>query len=140
MSEPVEAIRIDGLRSFVRGLKAIDKDLPKATRIAGNTAAGIVVDEAEPRVPRRSGRAAASIRAKSTRTAARVAGGKKSVPYFGWLDFGGRVGRNRSVKRPFIKSGRYIWASYSDKKDDVQDTLRDALVKIARDAGIEVDE
>jgi hypothetical protein len=63
-------------------------------------------------VPRRTGRAGGTIKAASTRTEARVSEGGARAPYMPWLDFGGRVGRKNSVKRPFLKEGRYIWKSF----------------------------
>src|SRR5689334_15341087 len=83
-----EPIKITGLAEFNRALRRMSTDLPKALRQAQNEAAGIVVDWARPRVPVRSGRAARSVRASSTRTAARVTGGGARVPYYPWLDFG----------------------------------------------------
>lgn len=138
----VDPIKIEGLSEFVRNLKKLDSDLPKAARLAGNEAANLIVGVAKPKVPRgpgRGGHAANSVKAKSTRTAARVAGGGKKYPYYGWLDFGGAVGRNRSVTRPFLKSGRYIWAAYDAHSDDVYKRLAGALVDVARQAGVEVD-
>lgn len=135
MSDPV---KITGLREFVRGLKDMDRDLGKLVRLAFNEAADIVVDDARPRVPRRSGKARASVKARSTQTAARIVGGGRKAPYYPWLDFGGRVGRRKSVKRPFLKDGRYIYASYDRRKGEFVDAMSDGLVKVARDAGIEV--
>lgn len=136
MAEP---IRIEGLREFQRGLRKMDKDLPKALRIALNEAAQIVVDEARPKVPRRTGRAAASIRVASTRTAARVREGGGRVPYMPWLDFGGRTGRNRSVVRPFYRQGRYVWRAVGARRDDITAAMEKALVGVAQSAGLEVD-
>lgn len=135
-----EPIRIDGLKEFTKNLKALDDDLPKAVRLAGNEAAGLVVDWARPRVPKRSGRAARTVKARSTRTQARVSGGSRRVPYYPWLDFGGRVGRSRSVRRPFIREGRYIYAGFMRQKDEVYDAYVRALVNVARSAGVEVSE
>ena len=131
-----EMIRISGLREFRRDLRRLDKSLPKGLRLAGNEAADIVVKAAKPRVPHRSGRAAGSLKAASTATMARVQGGSKRVPYFAFLDFGGRVGRRHSVKRPFLKQGRYIWAAFADNRGKVQKTLRKALSELARGAGL----
>jgi hypothetical protein len=134
-------IHVSGLREFQRGLKGIDKNAPKGLRTAGNEAAGIVVKEAKPRVPQgpnKGGHALSSVRASSTRTAARVSGGSKKFPYYAWLDFGGRVGRNNSVHRPFVKEGRYIWPAFVDKRPQVQDELHKALVEVARAAGVEI--
>ncbi|WP_240033199.1 HK97 gp10 family phage protein [Micromonospora globbae] len=134
-----EPIRITGLAEFSRNLRKLDNDLPKGLRLAMNEAAQVVVDYARPRIPRRSGRAAQSVRARSTRTAARVMGGGARVPYYPWLDFGGRVGPRRSVERPFKKEGRYIYAGFYAKRAEFEQILVDALVKVARDAGVEVD-
>lgn len=138
-----ETIKIDGLAEFTRNLKKINKDLPKAVRLAGNKAADIVVAQARPRVPTgpgKGGHAKSSIKAKSTRTAARVSGGGKRYPYYAWLDFGGRVGPDRSVKRPFLREGRYIWKAFADNRSKVEDVLTDALIDVARQAGVEVDD
>lgn len=138
-----EPIQIRGMSEFVRNLKKIDGDLPKAVRLAANESANVVVRYAKPKVPRGTGpggRAASTVRAKSTRTAARVSGGSKKHPHYPWLDFGGRVGRNRSVRRPFIKEGRYIWATYSERYEEVWRTLHGALIDVARQSGVEVDE
>ncbi len=132
----IEPIKVEGLREFSRGLRKLDKDAPKGLRIAGNKAAQIVVDTAKPRVPLgpgRGGHALSSIRASSTRTAARVSAGSKRFPYYPWLDFG----VNKSVRRPFIKQGRYIWKAYSDKKIEVERTLHDELINVAREAGLD---
>jgi hypothetical protein len=135
MADP---IRVEGLAEFRRNLKKLNADLPKALRIALNQAADIVVGDARPRVPRRSGRAAASIKARSTQTAVRVVGGSARVAYYPWLDFGGRVGRNKSVRRAFLKEGRYIYKSYFDNSDEFAEVLQAALLDVARQAGVEV--
>ena len=136
-----DAIKIDGLAQFSRNLKKLDNDLPKALRIALNEAADVVVSAALPRIPRRTGRAANSVKARSTRTLARVVGGGNRAPYYPWLDFGGRVGRKKSVKRPFFKDGRYLYVEYFAKRDsgEFERVLLQSLLKIADDAGVQVD-
>jgi hypothetical protein len=135
---PEEPIHVEGLREFSQGLKRLDDDMPKVLRLGLNGVAGVVVDDARPRVASQSGRARRSVRAKSTRTAVRVAGGGKRVPYYGWLDYGGKVGRSRSVVRPFKKQGRYIYPAYYAHRDRFPVLLEDALVDVARQAGLEV--
>lgn len=133
-----QAIRIEGLREFQRSIKRLDSDLPKALRVAFNGAGDIVVQDARPRVASKSGKARASVKAKSTQTAVRVVGGGNKAPYYPWLDFGGRVGPKRSVKRTFLQEGRYIYASYYDNHDRVQEATVDALVSAATAAGLVV--
>lgn len=138
----VEPIKIDGLGQFARNLRTLDNELPKALRQANNEAANVVVEYARPKVPlgpNAGGHARSSLRARSIRTAVRVSAGGKRYPYYPWLDFGGRVGRNRSVRRPFLRQGRYIWAGFSENYETVWRTLHDALIDVARRAGVEVD-
>jgi len=76
-----ETIKIDGLDQFVRNLRKIDNDLPKTLRVGFNDAAKLVVDYAQSRVPHKSGKAAKSIRATSTRSMVRVSeGGGRARP------------------------------------------------------------
>lgn len=135
MTEP---IKVDGLAEFSRNLKKLDTELPKKLRVTLNDVAQLVVDKAQPKVPRRSGRAAKSIKAKSTRTQARVAAGGSKVPYYGWLDFGGRVGRRKSVKRPVLQKGRYLYPAYESLRDSgtFEKALQEALSKLVIDVGL----
>lgn len=136
-----DAIRVEGLAAFQRNLKKLDADLPKALRIALNDAANVVVDAARPLVPRRSGKAQASIKARSTRTKVRVSEGGRRAPYMPWLDYGGegRV-RGRPAKRPFIREGRYVYKAYFGARDsgEFERVMTKALLGVAASAGIEV--
>lgn len=136
MTDP---IKIAGLAEFRRDLKTLDRELPKALRLAFNGAADIVVTEARPGIPSRSGRAKASVKARSTQTAARVVGGGARVKYYPWLDFGGRVGRRGSVTRPFLKDGRYIYNAYFRNRPRIEQVTEDSLMQVARQSGVEVD-
>lgn len=134
-----DAIRIEGLNEYVRSLKRLDSDLPKALRVAFNQAGEEIIATARAKVPRRTGVARASVKARSTQKAFRIVGGSKRVPYYPWLDFGGRVGRDKSVRRPFLRDGRYIYAAYYRHRDELAGRLEAALIDAARSAGVEVD-
>jgi hypothetical protein len=134
-----ELIRIDGLKELQRALKTLSKDAPKALRLAGNDAANLVVQDARPRVPigpGQGGHAASSIKAASTRTQSRVQEGGNRFPYMPWLDFGGAGGRGKKNRRPFLKKGRYIWASFVDNRQQVQDTLEESLTQVIQSSGL----
>jgi hypothetical protein len=133
-----EIVKIDGLSQFIRNLKRLDADLPKMNRRAMNDAAEIVLAYARPRVASRTGRAASTLKAQSTQTAVRVAAGGNKAPYYPWLDFGGRVGRRKSVKRPFIGEGRYIYPALAAKRREFEEALSKALTDTAQAAGLEV--
>lgn len=132
-----DAIRIQGLNEFVRGLKQVDGELPKVLRVAFNTAGTRIVNEARAGVPSRTGRARGSVKAKSTQTAFRIVGGSRKVPYYPWLDFGGTTPVGGT--RPFRRDGRYIYASYYRHRDELAGLLEAALIDAARAAGVEVD-
>ena len=136
MARADNAITVEGLRELRAALRKTDGDMHKMLRVAQNDAAQIVVNRAKPKVPARSGRARNSIRTASTQTATRVKAGSKRAPYYAWLDFGGRVGRKKSVKRPFLKSGRYIFPAYSETKDRVEDMLVKRLTDVCKEGGL----
>lgn len=133
-----EQIRVEGLRELRSALKRMDTGLPKLLRVALNEASGEVVDYAQARMPKRSGRAAASLKAKSTQKEARVGMGGRRAPYAPWLDFGGRVGPKRSVNRPFIRDGRYVYKGLENRRPQIIEIMSKALVQLAKDSGMEV--
>lgn len=130
-------VEVTGIADLQKALRQIDKDLPKelAAGLAG--AAEIVADEARPMVPRRSGAAAGSIKVKKQQRGAALAVGGTAAPYFPWLDFGGAVGRNKSVRRPFIKTGRYIYPALKKKDKQVRARVDEVLEQMAKKAGFD---
>lgn len=132
-------IAVFGLREFTRALRKIDGEAAKQVRLVFNEAAQLVVDTARPKIPRRTGAAAGSLKTRSTRTEVRVAFGGDRARHFPWLDFGGRVGRRKSVSRPFLKDGRYVYPSYHQRKPDIQRTMQAGIERVARGAGLDVD-
>ena len=135
MAEPIEVV---GLAQLSKSLRKVSADAPKALRVAINGVADQLVRLIRPRIPRRSGRAAGSLKASSTRTAARIGVGGSRAPYVPWLDFGGRTGRNRSVQRDFLKEGRYVYPTLKDERPKIERSLGEALVGVATGAGLDV--
>jgi hypothetical protein len=135
----VGKIEVAGLRDFQRQLKAMDAGLPKQLRLALNEASKVVIDYAGARMPSRSGRAKASLKARSTQRTARVALGGSRAPWAPWLDFGGegRV-RGRPAHRDFIKAGRYVYPALDIKRTEITEIMSEALTQLAKDAGLEV--
>jgi hypothetical protein len=133
-------IAVGGLAQLNRGLRKLDADAPKQLRIALNGAAQLLVDTARPTVPSVSGAARRSMKARSTRTSARVAVGGTTAPYFPWLDFGGQGKvRGRPAAREFISEGRYVYPTLSRIRPQIEDALRQGIVDAARGAGLEID-
>lgn len=131
-------ISVAGIREFRRSLRQMDAGLPKQLRLVFNGAADVVVTYARPKVARRTGRAAATLKARSGQQEARIAAGGRAAPYYPWLDFGGRVGPADSVERPFLTEGRYIYPTVRERRQDIQDVMGAGLSDLARGAGLEV--
>lgn len=135
MAMNVEPITVTGLKEFQKGLKQVDKDLPKELRKGFNEVADLVVADVRKRVPVRSGKARLSVRSASTQTAAQIKAGGRKAPYYPWLDFGGRVGPNKSVKRPFRQGGRYLYPAIKQNRDEMLEALDDVMVRLFRREG-----
>jgi len=71
-------------------------------RDACNDVAGTIATDTRGRVPRRSGRLAASVSRVPDPDGARVV---MSAPYAGWIEYGGTRGR------PYVADGRYLGAA-----------------------------
>lgn len=121
-------IQLEGLAKFRKGIKQIDPQLQKDFRQEILPIAQKVAGDAASRVPSRSGRAKGSIRAGVSGNNAYVQGGKSTVPYYGWLDFGARTpvsGRPRSVG-PWKGSGvgpqrgRFIYPAIDANRDNIE--------------------
>lgn len=132
-------ISVTGLAEFNRGLRQLDSEAPKALRVALNEAADTLIQATTPLIPRRSGAAAGSLKAKSTRTSARVSVGGRQAPYYPWLDFGGSTGPRKSVVRPFYKKGRYLYVTLEKVRPQIEEVLRRKITDVARNAGLQVD-
>lgn len=135
----MDPIKVVGLNEFRKGLRGMDRELPKTVRLALNGVADVLIDATRPKIPRRTGAAAASLKAQSTQSAARIAVGGAKAPYYPWLDFGGRTGRKKAAVRPFYKSGRYIYPTLAEQRDNIQDAMLKAMAQLASTNGVEVD-
>jgi hypothetical protein len=135
-----EKITVTGLREFQRALKDMDTGLPKMIRVVLNDATGVVIDWARPRIPSRTGRARASLKARSSQRVARVALGGNRAPWVPWLDFGGEGRRKgRPPARPFIRDGRFLYQGLKVKRAQVTDMMAAGLTELAKSSGLDVD-
>jgi hypothetical protein len=133
-----DKITVHGLKEAVHGLHKIENDVPKAVTIAFNGAADLIIGKARPLVPRRTGAAQGSLKARSTPRDVQISFGGPKAPYYPWLDFGGRTGRKGSARRPFIREGRYLYPTAVKYHPQIVDLMQDAVTKLVRDAGLDV--
>lgn len=143
MADDQVRIDVDDLRALRKALREADPELQKKLRVALKHAAEVVAENARSRVPVVKGKAKGSIRATSNASGAFVIGGKKTVKYYGWLDFGSRtprIGLPRSVG-PWThsgqgpKSGRFIYPAFKDKFGEVLHLVDTAISDSIKEAG-----
>ncbi len=131
MTDP---IRITGIKELQRSLRQMDADLPKQVRVVLNDAVQLVLDYAQPRFPYETGRAAQSLKARSSQREARIALGGRRAPYAPGLDFGG----GRPQFPPYTRGGRYVYKGLEVNRERVTGVMSDGLYALARDAGLEM--
>lgn len=139
MVMPADPIRMGGIRELQKALKEIDGEAQKELRLVWNAAAEMVAAEARSRMPSKSGKARASVKVASSQREARVKIGAARAPYAPWLDFGGKVGREGSITRPFLKDGRYVYPAYYSLKDDIQKLLEKKIQELCEKHGLNVE-
>lgn len=129
-------VRVEGLAELRRALrKAEQVDDMRDLRDGMKRAAEVVARDAQGRIPSRTGRTRGSVRAVSGGNKAFVVGGKKTVPHYGWLDFGSRTprtGQARSVG-PWANSGtgpargRFIYPAVDAREREVVHLVQQAV-------------
>lgn len=131
-----DTIKLTGIKDFQRSLRAMDADLPKQIRVILNDAMGLILDYAEPRFPRKTGRAAGSLKGASSQREARISLGGRRAPYAPGLDFGG--GANRPQFPPYRPGGRYVYKGLEVNRDKITQRMEQGLHDLARGAGLEM--
>lgn len=134
-------VDIVGLDEFMASVDRARGDVPDMVRMVQLDVADRIVTGAKGNVKSKTGAAKGSIRVRQVGPQRiEVTGGGSRAPYFGWLDFGGTVGVNDSVVRPYRRRGRFIWFEYFDLElgGDIEDTMDEELADILRRAGLDV--
>jgi len=103
----VAAVHVTGLRELRAALRKIDKSIAGELRDGLKRAIDTtIVPEARSRINSRSGKAAKSIRAVSGGNTLYIKGGGARVPYYGWLEFGGKLpGKRPQSKKALMWGG-----------------------------------
>lgn len=143
-------VDVRGLREVGAALRKVDKDLPKQIRVELQPIAAEVAAAVRAKVPRRTGKAQASVRPRSSQRGAAVAVGGQAAPYYPWLDWGGSTGPGHrpgvagsgAVKRPWLGKpggdGRYLYPAIAEKSDDIEKAAEAAVVNVAKRAQLGV--
>lgn len=133
----VQPIKITGLRDLQAALKELDGESQKLLRTTLNQAAETVAAGARRRVPTKTGKARNSVVVASSQREARVKEGSAKAPYMPWLDYGGKVGRKKSVARPFVKGGRYLYPTYEANRLSILAGLEKSIGQLISQVGLD---
>lgn len=134
-----QRVTVTGLRDLSKAFKALDTDAVDAMKAALKAIAEGVAADVRSRVPRRSGRMAGSYVPRGSVKGASIAFAGTRAPYAPWIEFGGSVGKARSVRRPVVKGGRYLYPAIDDNMADVEQKVADAISDLTSKYGFRVD-
>ncbi len=135
------SVRVLGLRDFQRSIQRLDRGIHRDMDKALRGAAKIVATTAKPTLPTgpaAGGHARSSVRPYAKTGSAGVRGGGSRFPYYGWLEFGGRVGPDGSVRRRWVKKGRYLLPAFLANRVRVRREMARVVARAARAAGLRV--
>lgn len=130
-------IRIRGLREVISALRRIDADIPGEMKEGMTNVAESVASRVRSKVPVLTGRARDSVKGRGGQSKASIVAGGRAAPHYPWLDFGGRVGRNKSISRPFIEKGRYIYPTIAEHDADIRRETDELLKGLIKKAGFD---
>lgn len=102
-----------------------------------------VANKAASEVPKLTGKAAASIKARGNAKGASIAFGGSKAPYYPWLDFGGRIkigkkgARTGERNREFIKGGRFVYPTIAAEEPVILEKADKLIGDIIRRHGLD---
>ncbi len=120
MAKPlIDAVQLERLAAVMRDMSDDVKDLVASLM---EDIANQVVRDARQNVPSLTGRARASYKAAGHELT--IGDG---VPYVPWLEFGGKVGRNKSNLRAYNPRGRYLYPAIARNMAHVEKQVDDLI-------------
>lgn len=134
-------IQLIGDKAFQKQIKGAARALPEETKKIGLDIAEMIAAFTRRKVPigpGRNGHVRNTIVGKIRRNLPVVDGGDLAHPYYGWLEFGGHVGIDRSVFREKEPDGRYIVPTTVERRAQIDEMMHDGIETMMRRYGIEV--
>lgn len=136
-----EAIAVENLAAFRRGLKNIDAELPRMLRREMKAVGERIASDARNQVPVVTGKARKSVTAGTSGATAFLRAGGSRAPYYAWLDFGGGIPNKRNrrgkpprVSRPFEREGRWLFPTVKRNRRRIIQESTDAFERVANKA------
>lgn len=131
-------VRVANQRELDAAFRNLEPAARKELAVGLTKVAEIVRRVAVSKIPRLTGAARASLKVRKSARSVRLAAGGGKAPYYPWLDFGGRVGRNNATLRPFLKEGRFIYPTLRERRLEITKAVEDAVEAAWRKEGFRV--
>jgi hypothetical protein len=130
MADPV--VSVVGMRALRRDINRLTEDqrspLYTAIRAAGKHAVEPVAERVRAGLPHVTGTLAGDVRTSGTRTGGAVRMGRATVPYAGWIEFGGS--RPDGSTRAWVPDGRYLFPAARGLANVAADRYSEALNQV----------
>lgn len=137
MAQPV--IRVTGIREVNAALKSIGNGAEKDMGKAFKPIAERIASTSRGKMPSITGSARKSVTSGGTQRGAHVSYGGAKAPHTPWLEFGGSTkATETTVRRPFVKQGRYIWPTIMEARENIEEAAEDVLLDLATRHGFDV--
>lgn len=140
MSKSAYGLKVTGLGDLQKAVATLGPAGERELYAVMGSASKLIVAAARPLVPERTGRARGSLKVVPSNKKIAIQAGGDVAPYFGWLDFGGRVGRKKHTWRTRTDGGRYVYPTYHRHVDDIDKLMQAAIKRITAAAGLEMTE
>lgn len=154
-----ETVSITGYREFRSAIRRADKSLPGVLRSGMRDIARPIAEDAARRAKAEGlgSRAAATVKAFADARGGGIKGGtEKRVPYYGFMDFGGKRSRPKHTRkmggkhgksvdvaaadepiwREVRQKGRTIYPAIAAAHDDIFASTEQLLIGVLRQAGL----
>ena len=136
MAGPAPTVAVVGMAALRRDINRMADDqksaLYTAIKAAGKTAAEPVAARARGDLPHDSGTLTGTVRTSGTKTGAAVRVGRSTVPYAGWVEFGGT--RPDGSSREYVAAGRYLFPAAAGLATTAAELYSAAIDRALQDA------
>jgi len=133
------SIEVTGVQIIQRRLRKMDDGTVQELKRVYHYSANLVAKNALPRIPRRTGNLASTLRVQATRYGGFVKlGGRRTAPYAGPIHFGwpNRPDLRKDWYGGPIRPNPFLYAALDARREAVNDAFYSGIMKVARQAGL----
>lgn len=135
-------VAVEGLAEFNRAMRKVDAQLPSIIKAEFKEVATATAGVIAGKIPKKTGKMAASVKPRSSANYAAIAAYGAKVPYGRFVDFGGglpgvrgvRPGGSAGASRRFwIAEGRYIFPTLYDLREESMEAAEKVLDTVLKE-------